>query len=179
MALHWNLNQISRILQNTECKSKCCTVQQLETIRQICSCAAILLCRSACKAKLLADCASHHCIHVDACSGVTAEACRDHTEYVARLKLQCSGLREVAFCCDRYHPNRLDITKPAAHLETPSPPLSQRTLLTYHRATCAKLTITVNNYNAGKIIRRYLAAIYAKEAQDVQVEHSVGHQEGL
>ena len=101
---------------------------------------------------------------------------------MARLTTWWSGLCEVASCCDRYHPNRLDITKPAAHLEEPSPPLSQRTLLTYHRATCAKLTITVNNYNAGKVIRRYLAAIYAKEAQDVQVrlcEHSVGHQEGL
>ena len=84
--------------------------------------------------------------------------------------------------CDRYHPNRLDITKPAAHLEKPSPPLSQRTLLAYHRATCARLTLNINNYNAGKMIRRYLAEIYTKEAQDVQVrlcEHSVGHQKGL
>lgn len=54
------------------------------------------------------------------------------------------------------------------HPDLPSPSLDDRTFLLYHRSACATLTATVNNFNAGKMMRQYLAAAFASEEEDVQ-----------
>ena len=80
---------------------------------------------------------------------------------------------DASFCRKgRYVPNRLEVASPAAHLAKATKSRVERDIFIYHRALCARIRSRANGYNAGKMMRNYLAFAFLREADDIMVRRA-------